>query len=126
MARPQVQIEGSRRLRRELRRAGADLGDLRTAHLQAAGIAAQAGRGEAPRRSGALAGSVRPGATRTAGMIRAGGRKVPYAGVQEYGWPARGIREQAYLRGGAQASEAAWLNIYWRELEQALGRIANR
>lgn len=51
-----------------------------------------------PRRTGALAASL--GHTKTAKGVQvyAGNEAVPYAGVIEYGWPAKGKPESPYLR----------------------------
>jgi len=120
-----VKVKGAKRLRRELKRAGVDLKVMREPNLAAAKIAAPVAKGKAPvGKTGRLAGSVRPGATRTAGIIRAGGAAVPYAGVQEWGWPRRNIVGKHYLTGGASESEPRWIEVYWRELQRILSNIA--
>jgi hypothetical protein len=52
----------------------------------------------APRLTGALASSVKGNASNDKAQILAGSNVVPYAGVQEYGWPAKNIQAQPYLR----------------------------
>jgi hypothetical protein len=122
MTAPVVKVEGMRRLRRELKRAGVDLADLREVNLSAARTVAQAAH--PPRRTGALAGSVRPGASRTAGVVRAGGARVPYAGPIHWGWPARNIEAQPFLVDAAHATEPVWVDQYFRELDRVLSNIA--
>jgi len=124
MAQPVVQIDGLKRVRRELKRAGVDLADLREPNMAAARIVAAAAVPATPRRSGRLAGSVRPGASRTAGVVRAGGASVPYGGPVHWGWPARNIKAQPWLSDAAQATEPQWVNTYFRTLEQVLDNIA--
>ena len=45
----QIKVEGGARLRRTLRQAGADLGDLTAAHSATARMVAAAGRARAPK-----------------------------------------------------------------------------
>lgn len=123
-AAPIVRVEGARQLRRALSRAGDDLADLRDANAQAAAVASRAGAARAPRRSGTLAASVRPGATKTQAVIRAGGARVPYAGPIHWGWPARHIAPQPFLSEGAQATEPTWLGIYMAAIERIVARVA--
>jgi hypothetical protein len=52
----------------------------------------------APRLTGELASSVKGNPSNEKAQILAGGAGVPYAGVQEYGWPAKNIQAQPYLR----------------------------
>ena len=52
----------------------------------------------APYLTGALASSVQGNPSDTKAQILAGSVAVPYAGVQEYGWPEKNIKAQPYLR----------------------------
>jgi hypothetical protein len=52
----------------------------------------------APKLTGALASSVIGNASGQKAQILAGSAAVPYAGVQEYGWPEKNIKAQPYLR----------------------------
>jgi len=52
----------------------------------------------APRLTGELASTVKGNASADKAQIVAGGGAVVYAGVQEYGWPEKNIKEQPYLR----------------------------
>lgn len=124
MARPVVQVDGLRELRAALKSAGADLRDLRRVNLDAARVASAAAAAAAPRRTGALAGSVRAGATQTAGLIRAGTATVPYARPIHWGWPARNIPPSLFAIDAARDSEAAWLAPYVRELDALTRKVA--
>lgn len=123
MPAPVVRVEGGRQLRAALREAAGDLGDLRHANTQAAALVARAGAADAPRRSGLLAASVRPGASQSAAIVRAGSARVPYAGVIHYGWPARHIRAQPWLREDAERTQPTWLALYHRAIQAILDRI---
>ena len=92
MADKALYVVGQKRFVATMRKAGADLKQLKEVNRQAAGVALPAVKALAPRgRTGRLAGSVRIGATQKAGIIRAGRKSVPYAGVINYGWPRRRI-----------------------------------
>jgi len=52
----------------------------------------------APKLTGALASSVVGNPSAEKAQIAAGSAAVPYAGVQEYGWPNKNIEAQPYLR----------------------------
>ena len=140
-----IQVRGAARLRRTLKAAGDDLADLRQAHLAAATIAAAAARSQAPvGPTGRTAASVRPGATKTAAIIRAGRASMPWVGRVHYGDPGTGaskptglgavwarvtgsghgkISPHPYLTDGAQASEPVWGPAYFQALTKALNKI---
>lgn len=103
-----------------MRRAGRDLGQMREAHADVARQVVAATH--APRRSGRLAGSVRPGATQTSALARAGGARLRYAAPIHWGWPARGIRPQPFLVDAAHRTEPAWILTY----QAAVARIVDR
>lgn len=101
MARPLVEIEGGAELRRALREANADLRDLTAVNRKVATVVATTASRMAPRRTGRLAFSVKPRATRTTASVVVGGTilggavsvdgrwrgEVPYAAVIHWGWP---------------------------------------
>jgi len=116
-----IRVRGARNLRRTLRRAGDDLGNLRALHSQVAGVVAREAR--PPRRTGALGGSVRPAGTKTAAIVRAGFASVPYAGPIHWGWPARNITAQPFLSDAATGSEGIWIAIYTVGVERIIGKV---
>lgn len=124
--RPLVEIDGARELRRTLRAAGDDMEDLKAANLAAANIAASAARGRAPRLTGALAGDIRASGTKTAGIVRAGRKRIPYAGPTHWGWPARGMKARPYITEGAQQTEPVWVPLYQREIDKALNKVKGK
>ena len=73
MAGKALMVVGQRRFVQTMRKAGADMDDLKEVNREAAEIALPAVRNLAPRgKTGRLAGSLRVGATKRAGVIRAG------------------------------------------------------
>ena len=109
MADKALYVVGQKRFVATMRKAGADLKQLKEVNRQAAGVALPAVKALAPRgRTGRLAGSVRIGATQKAGIIRAGRKSVPYAGVINYGWPRRRIVGRQFVNSGVASTEPQW------------------
>lgn len=126
-----VSVEGLSELNKQLRRAGADLSDLKALNQKAVNTVLPYVNSRVPMGDedpGALLASVRGSATGAGAYIRAGSRSVPYAGVQEYGYSAGGAKKmdgQEYMRSALQAAESEWIDIYFDELTKIITRIAN-
>jgi len=120
---PLVEVRGAKELRKTLKAAGDDLGDLKAAHQAVGNMVVNVARGLAPVRSGALAGSIR--ATRLAGgvSIKAGSGSIRYAGPIHWGWPARNIAANPFLSTAATTSEEQWTALYEEELNKILDRV---
>lgn len=121
--RPVVEVRGARELRRTMRKAGADMQDLKDVHREAGAIVDNRAGGNAPRRTGRLVSSERVGATQTASIIRAGYKRTPYAGPIHWGWPARHITAQPWITEAAQATEPLWIARFERGIERILDKI---
>jgi hypothetical protein len=126
VARAQLQVEGLKQLRRELKAAGVSLQDLKDAHAEVAALVI--GRAhftpKNPGRStGRLAGSVRGSGTQSAAIVRAGRASVPYAGPIHWGWPSRNITAQPWLWDAAQDSRDEWTGLYLTALEKIIDSI---
>jgi hypothetical protein len=120
-----IQVNGLSNLRRTLRQAGDDLGDLKDANARAAAIAASAAERRAPVITGALERSVRSSGTKTAGIIRAGNaRAVPYANPIHWGWFSHHIKPNPFLSLGAQESQPLWVPIYEKALDEAVQKVS--
>ena len=130
-----VQVIGARELRRSLKQAGEDLQDLKAANLEAATIAARASADLAPRGpTGNLERTIRASGTKTAGIVRAGNKKVPYAAAVHWGrnyWPnaehskrrRNKTTAQPFISEGAKDSEGQWLPVYERTIEGIIQRV---
>ena len=94
---PAIQVTGAKELRKALSKMGRDLGDLRAINLEAAKVVADEAERRAPRRSGTLARTIRPTASKAAGRVAAGRKSVPYAGVIHFGWPGHNIAAQPFI-----------------------------
>lgn len=84
--RREIQVVGLRQLSRGLRQLDAEFPkQLRLALNEAADIVVAEARSTVPRRTGALANSIRSASTRTAAGVKGGSKKVPYFGFIEFG-----------------------------------------
>lgn len=101
MAGVTVSVKGLREVVRSLNQYEGAIKDLKDANREIGSKVSATARATAPVLSGALAGSIRPNRAKQKIQIKAGGARVPYAGVQEYGWPSRNIEAQPFLRRAA-------------------------
>ena len=117
-----LRVDGARQLRTSMKAAGVDLSDLNAVNKQTASLVSAKATSGAPRRTGALAATVRPAGTRTAAIVRAGRATVPYANVIEWGWKARNIEAQPFVKEAAHSTEPEWTSFY----ETAIAKIIDR
>lgn len=121
-----IEVAGLARLKRTMRQAGADIGQLKDLNRRAASTAAPAVRAATPvgpAKSGHLHTTVRVGATGKAGVIRVGNKSKPYAGPIHWGWPKRNIRPNPWAAEAARSTEGAWTEVYVQGIEQILSQI---
>jgi hypothetical protein len=126
MPKPVMQVEGARELRRTMKAAGEDLSDLKETHLRVASQVVPVARTLAPKRSGRLANSIRPGGTKTAAVIKAGGKAVPYANPIHWGWGRRHIAANPWMARAAKQTEPTWTATYTASVELILGRVKGK
>ncbi len=97
-ARDAVRIEGLKELQFALRQAEARLPrELSKVNKEAARVVAVEAQKRAPKVTSRLAKSIRPLGQQRRGIVAMGSAKVPYASVQEFGWPNRNIVAQPFL-----------------------------
>lgn len=121
-----VKVEGLRRLRTTLRKAGHDLSDLKKTHHKIGTFIINRARPSAPARpgSGKLRGSLRTGATKTASILKAGNNtRIKYANPIHWGWGRKNIPANMFLQKTARATEPTWVNMYWEQVEKILDQI---
>lgn len=121
-----VKVEGARRLRTTLKKAGADMKQMRTTHRSIADIISRAAQSRVPQRSSRLSSTIRPGATQAAAIARAGNNRkggVPYANPIHWGWHRRHIRPNPFLSLAAQDSEPKWFAAYSQAVEHIINQI---
>lgn len=114
-----VRVEGLGRTLRQLGKAGASAEDMRELMHQLGTVVVLAAVPMTRRETGRMAGSIRAGRGKTKSVVRMGGARVPYAGVQHYGWPARNIAPDLSLVRAVQATRPAILH----QLNQGLAKL---
>ena len=107
-----IQLKGASELARGLKKAGADMKDLRQVNKEAAQIVVPEAKSLAPHKSGKLAASV-----------RAGSKRVPYAGVINYGWPGHNIKPTHFANQAAKNTEPQWTQLYADAVQKIINRI---
>lgn len=115
-----VRIEGLKKLQRAFKQAGVDAQDQKALMHSLGMIVVNAAN--PPVKSGALAASIRAGKGKTKAVVRAGGARVPYAGVQHYGWPAHGIEPKPFLLQAIQSKETELVN----KIDEGVAAILRR
>lgn len=125
-----VTVEGVQELVKTLHRLGVDVNDMKRAHEKTSQYVGAEGAQRAPRRSGMLAASWRPGATKNDAVVRFGGAAIPYANAVHWGTgPRPGRRGPHNIRATRFALEAmtetqpTWLPYYMTELERLVNRV---
>jgi hypothetical protein len=123
MAEEGVRIEGLNTLVRTLDKASEEISLLKDAHAKAGDIVAAEAETIAPRRSGALAGTIKAARQARRARVQTGRAKVPYAGPIHWGWPARGIEPQPFLSDAARNTETRWTAQYREDVQRALDNV---
>lgn len=119
-----IHIEGVRETVRNLEKLGVDVEDLRAAFGAISSEVVTEAQGIVPRgETGRLAGSIKPARTKNKAVVRAGTPTgVPYAGVINYGYPARGIAPTEFLTTPANRDPQRHATTIERELEALIVR----
>lgn len=118
-----IVVRGGREFRSTLKAAGSDLSSMKEAHGKVARIVENASKQAAPKRTRRMANTIRGAGTKTAAIIRAGFKSVPYPGPIHWGWPAHHIKAQPFMSDAAQRTEGVWLPVYIQELDHALDQV---
>jgi uncharacterized protein YcsI (UPF0317 family) len=113
-------LEGVDVLQRTMKKAGMDITELTDAHARASEIVAAAARSSAPRRTGALASSIKSSKAKRTALVNVTSR---YAKPIHWGWPARNIEANPWVSEAAQATEPQWLPLYEAAVEKALDEV---
>lgn len=116
-----IRIEGMRDLRRELAKVGDDMpARLKVVAKLAADEVAGTARTLAPRRSGALIGTIRTGVTQRSATVKAGGRRAPYAPPIHFGWHRRHIAPQPFLYRALDRQRDEVIEKFTKALQQLI------
>lgn len=130
MARGLIQVEGARELRASMKRLGADVQDFKDVHSKVSSYVGAEGASRAPRRTGMLASTWRPGSAATQAVVRFGGSAVPYANAVHWGTGARAgkrgphnIAPNPFAVTAAHDTEPTWVPWYQAELQNMVNRV---
>jgi len=117
-----VRVEGLNKVVRDLQKTGVEVADLKDVMSGIAAEGAKFAERFAPKRTGALARTVRGNKAKGKAVVMAGRARVPYAGPINYGWRARNIKPAHFLaRADAQLADVAP-----RMLQEGLDRLIER
>lgn len=115
-----VRVEGLNRVVRDLQALGLDVDDLKDAFSGIASEGARLAAAFAPRRSGALAASVRGNRAKSKVVVAAGKARVPYAAVINYGWRKRRIAASRFMQKADEAMQPRALAELDRAIEKRI------
>ena len=113
-----ARISGLNETIRDLNRAGAAATDMRDLMHSVGMIVVRRAAGLVPLKTGRLKGSLRAGRGKTKAVSRAGGARVPYAPVINYGWPRRRIRAVHFLDQALRDTRAAQFRAFDEGIEK--------
>ena len=129
---PLITIEGGRELRASMKRAGVDMQRMKDAHAVVARVAQRGINAKAPKVTGGMASTIRSSGTTTNAVVRAGFKSRPYAGPNNWGWPAAagGLRGsfggEHWMYAGARATEPKWVAVYADEVQKISNTIKGK
>ncbi|WP_311209379.1 MULTISPECIES: hypothetical protein [unclassified Aeromicrobium] len=122
MATAGARVVGLRETIRALERYGVEAQDLKDVMERIGTNVVRVAHGRVRVKSGALDNSIRASKTKNKAVVRAGGARVRYAGVQNYGWPAHGIAGDLFLNKAADDTLAETIAL----MEEGLRDLARK
>jgi hypothetical protein len=120
MAEANITISGVEQVKDTLDKLGKDLESNTELNKELSSSLSQKASAMAPRLTGALASSVKGNPSAEKAQILAGSAAVPYAGVQEYGWPEKNINAQPYLRPAVHNNMGYIIEKYNESIQKAI------
>lgn len=124
-----LKVEGGARLRRTLRKAGADMKDLTRLHRRVGEIIVPRAVALAPigpEAGGHIRNNIRATAAQRHATIRAGGKLRPYGPPIHWGWAAHGITAQPWISQAAQETEPRWSSEFMDGIEQIIDQVKGK
>lgn len=101
---------------------GFDVEDLKRAFAAIAQEGAERAATFAPKRSGRLAGDIRGNRAKSKAVVTAGRASVPYAGVQNYGWPTRNIMPTHFMQKTDVVMQPRAIYLLEQEINQQIAK----
>lgn len=118
-----VRVQGLNQLVRSLQKAGVEVDDLKGAFSKMSRLGADYAAGFAPKRTGKMAARIRGNKAKNKAVVMAGGATTPYAGVNNYGWPARGIEASGFMQKASDRLEGEAPALIDQELNDIVRRV---
>lgn len=121
-----IQVIGGSRLRRTLRKAGADMSEFRTLNLRVGDLILATAKGHTPigpAAGGHIATTGRATASQSHAYIKFGGAAKPYGPAVHWGWYRHHIKPRLWLVDAAHQTEPRWTSLYWDGLNQIISKI---
>jgi phage gpG-like protein len=115
-----VEITGVKEVTDTINKLAKDLESNEELNRELSSTLSQKASAMAPRLTGALASSVQGNPSAEKAQILAGSAAVPYAGVQEYGWPEKNIQAQPYLRPAVYNNMGYIIEKYNESIQKAV------
>ena len=116
----EISISGVKEVTDTLKKLGRDLESNIELNKELSTTLSQKASAMAPKLTGELASSVVGNPSAEKAQILAGSAAVPYAGVQEYGWPERNIRPQPYLNPAVKNNMGYIIEKYNDSIQSAI------
>jgi phage gpG-like protein len=116
----EISISGVKEVTDTLKKLGRDLESNIELNKELSTTLSQKASAMAPKLTGELASSVVGNPSAEKAQILAGSAAVPYAGVQEYGWPERNIRPQPYLNPAVKDNMGYIIEKYNDSIQSAI------
>lgn len=120
MAEASITIKGVDEVKSSLNKLANDIEDSSDTIQSLGSVLANKASAIAPQQSGRLAASVGYKFENGSLQIYAGNETVPYAGVIEYGYPKRNIKEQPYLRPAVNNNMGMIEQKYNEQIENSI------
>ena len=116
-----VRVVGLRKAIRNLEKMGVEAADLKDAFHKIGKMVSSEAHTLAPKLDGTLSSSIRPSKTKNKAVVRAGGARIPYAGVIHYGG-YNNITANPFLTRALERKQNDAVN----EMEEALNDLIRR
>lgn len=116
MAGSGVQVQGLNEWVRGIGKFEGGVQDLKSVFRKIGENVASEAKSRVPHKSGALSAAIKPSNAKNKAVVRAGSARVPYAGVQNYGWPKRSIKATHFLDSAADDKQDETVHLLNVEL----------
>lgn len=115
-----IETHGLRKVNRAIKNLGVESKDLSAAMQRVGSILVPEVRELAPTLTGALDRSVKASRSQNRIVVQAGSKKVPYVGVQNFGWPGHNIEGKHFMENAVKDKHDAVIAAIEDELNKLI------